>query len=147
MKIYFDVCSLCRPFDEHIQPQTHLEAEAVLALIRQCRDNDWTIAASEIIDIELARVGNIEKLLQIRQLYGAATDYLEVTDEVKQLSKQFQTNGIKLFDSLHLALAESNHYDYLLTTDIDFLRTARKLKLNVAVRNPVELLLEDFENE
>jgi hypothetical protein len=31
MKIYLDVCCLCRPFDDHSETRVQLEAEAVLS--------------------------------------------------------------------------------------------------------------------
>ena len=69
-----------------------------------------------------------------------------LTDEVKAMARQFQQRGIREYDSLHLATAEKNNYDFLLTTDDDFRHTACKIPLRVKVRNPVEWLLEETAN-
>lgn len=41
MRIYLDVCCLNRPFDDQSQDRIHLEAEAVLAIIKQVEQGDW----------------------------------------------------------------------------------------------------------
>jgi predicted nucleic acid-binding protein len=79
-------------------------------------------------------------------LYEDATEYLTLTDDIKKLAAQFQRYDIKEYDSLHLATAEINGYDFFLTTDDDFLRNALKLGLNVQVRNPAQWILEEVGN-
>jgi predicted nucleic acid-binding protein len=53
-----------------------------------------------------------------------------------------QRQGIKLLDSLHLALAEEYRQDVLLTTDDVFLAAARRIDTGVPVVNPVVWLME-----
>ena len=145
-RVYFDACSWCRPYDDLSQPRIYLESEAVLESLHLCKSNSWTIAASEIIEVELLRIKNTDKLENVKGLYQAAGEYLTLTDEIKALARQFQQRGIREFDSLHLATAENNNYDFLLTTDDRFRYTACKIPLKVKVRNPVEWLLEETEN-
>lgn len=104
------------------------------------------LAASEVIEAELLRIKDAEKLESVKGLYEDATEYLTLTSDIKLLAQKFQQHGIKEYDSLHLATAESNGYDVLLTTDDDFRRAALKIKLNVQVRNPAEWLLEELGN-
>jgi predicted nucleic acid-binding protein len=145
-KIYLDVCSWCRPYDDLSQARIYIESEAVLGILHLCKTQSWTVAASEVIEIELLRIKDAEKLENVKGLYEDAAEYLTVTDDVMQLAQQFQRQGIKKYDSLHLATAEINGYDVFLTTDDDFRRAALKLSLNVQVRNPAEWLLEELEN-
>jgi predicted nucleic acid-binding protein len=145
-KVYLDACSWCRPYDDLSQPRIYIESEAVLESLHLCKSNSWTIAASEIIEVELLRIKNADKLENIKGLYEAANEYLTLTDEIKAMAQQFQQSGIKEYDSLHLATAEKNNYDFLLTTDDDFRHAAYKIPLKIKVRNPVEWLLEETEN-
>ena len=48
----------------------------------------------------------------VKGLYEAANEYLMLTDEVKAMARQFQQRGIREYDSLHLADAEKNNYDF-----------------------------------
>jgi predicted nucleic acid-binding protein len=75
-------------------------------------------------------------------LYRRAKEHLSITDKAKARAAILQGKGLKTFDSLHLALAETNGYDVLLTTDDDFLKTARRIELNIKVANPAFLIME-----
>jgi predicted nucleic acid-binding protein len=59
----------------------------------------------------------------------------------------FRQAGIKPFDSLHLALAETGGADVFLTTDNRLLRAAGKIELRTGVANPVTWLMEVTNNE
>jgi predicted nucleic acid-binding protein len=147
MKIYMDVCCLNRPFDDQRQDRIYLEAEAILAILSRCQGGAWTIVASDIIDLEVSRLSNIEKLEKVRALYSLACDRVSVTDQSKERARLFQRQGVKLFDSLHLALAEAARCDVLLTTDDSFLSTAGKTDAMVSVANPVTWLMEVTRDE
>jgi predicted nucleic acid-binding protein len=51
-----------------------------------------------------------------------------------------------VFDSLHLALAETYGFVFL-TTDDALLRIAKRIKKNIAAENPVTWLMEVLRNE
>lgn len=55
-------------------------------------------------------------------------------------------SNIKTFDSLHLASAEQAA-DFLLTTDIKFLKACKRLDIKMTVKNPVDFVLEVTEYE
>jgi hypothetical protein len=40
-KVYLDVCCLNRPFDDQQQDRVHLEAEAVLLILKRCEAGEW----------------------------------------------------------------------------------------------------------
>jgi predicted nucleic acid-binding protein len=52
-----------------------------------------------------------------------------------------------VFDSLHLAAAESGGADVFLTTDDRLLRAAKQIEMNITVANPVTWLMEVLQNE
>lgn len=52
-------------------------------------------------------------------------------------------SGIKAFDSLHLASAETGA-DILLTTDMKFLRNCQKIFSRIDVKNPIDFVMEEF---
>jgi predicted nucleic acid-binding protein len=145
-KVYLDACSWWRPYDDLSEPRNYIESEAVLETLRFCKLKSWMVAASEVLEAELSRMKDTEKLENVIGLYEDATEYLTLTDDIKKLAGVFQRHGIKEYDSLHLATAEVNSYDFFLTTDDDFRRDALELGLKVQVRNPAELILEEAGN-
>jgi predicted nucleic acid-binding protein len=66
-----------------------------------------------------------------------------MSESAVQRAVFFQRNGIKLFDSLHLALAEVNRVGVFLTTDDGLLRAADRIKTDVTVAN-IESLHDIF---
>jgi len=48
MKIYLDVCCLCRLFDNHRDTRVRLEAEAVLSILKRC-SLDWELVTSTAV--------------------------------------------------------------------------------------------------
>ena len=79
---------------------------------------------------------------QVWLLYAAASERIKLSDEAEQRAVFFQKYGVKLFDSLHLALAEESGADVLLTTDDRLLNTAQRIDLRTIVANPVSWLME-----
>ncbi|MDR2771434.1 MAG: PIN domain-containing protein [Clostridiales Family XIII bacterium] len=147
MKIYMDVCSLNRPFDDQEQDRIYLETEAILAILSRCRKGEWTLTTSDAVDYELSRLTNIAKLEKIRSLCLTANEKIISTEETKTLARKYQAQGVKLMDSYHLALCETHGRDALLTTDDGFIRAAAKTELHTRVINPVLWLMEVTKNE
>lgn len=148
MNIYMDVCCLNRPFDNQTQDRIYLETEAILSILSRCQDGHWSLAASDIIELELSKLTNTEKLEKVRALYSLANQKSRfvTTGRIKERAVFFQRHGIKIFDSLHLALAEMNGQDVLLTTDDAFLAAANKSGADIVVANPVTWLMEVLKN-
>jgi predicted nucleic acid-binding protein len=137
-----DVCCLNRPFDDLSQDRIYLEAEAVLSIITHCEKGEWSLIASSIIDFELSRLSDVDRQEQVQALYTAAADSIILTGEAEKLAAFFQQKGIKPFDSLHLALAETSGVDVFLTTDDRLLRAVTRLDLRIIIKNPVSWLME-----
>lgn len=146
MKIYMDVCCWNRPFDDQSQERVRVEGNTIRTILWQCKAGKLIIAGSPIIDMELEKCQDFEKLQSIRAFYSVTQLYLPVTAEVKTRSLMFQRYGIKTLDSLHIALAEVYRLDVFLTTDDKLLKTASKIKTAVKVANPVSWLMEAAHN-
>jgi predicted nucleic acid-binding protein len=142
MKIYLDNCCLNRPFDDLSQDRVYLEAEAILSIVARCVKGEWDLLGSGIIELELSKLTNAERLEQVRTLYSAVRTRITLTPEAESRAVFFGQAGIKPFDSLHLALAEKGGADVFLTTDDRLLRAADKIDLRTRAANPVTWLME-----
>lgn len=146
MKIYLDVCCLCRPFDDLQNKKTRLEADAILSILDRCT-RDWVLVGSDVIDDEIALIPDVEKRLKVEQKLALIGEYIELDDAVFKQALVFQKAGLKLYDSLHLACAQSGKA-ILLTTDNKIISYARKNPaLTIRVENPVHWLMEVSANE
>ena len=142
LRLYLDVCCLNRPFDDLSQEKVYLEAEAVLSIVSHCEREEWILLSSSVIDYELSQMQDDDKFKKIQTLYIASKEWLALSADAESRAKYFQRYGIKVLDSFHLALAETQKADVFLTTDVRLLQAARKLNLAIKISHPLSWLME-----
>jgi hypothetical protein len=146
MRIYLDVCCLCRPFDNFQQEKIALEANAVLAILDRCL-HDWELIGSVVIDDEISFIPDIEKRLKVEQKLYLINEYIEYNESVFEQATRYMKMGLKHYDALHLACAQSGEA-LLLTTDNKLVTISRKIPdLSIRVENPLIWLMEVLDNE
>ncbi|MDO8871304.1 MAG: hypothetical protein Q7V05_01035 [Methanoregula sp.] len=74
MKIYMDVCCLCRPFDDQMMGRIRLEVTAVQEIIRRCATKEFTLVTSEVITEELEKIPDIRKRLRVEKIASVAKE-------------------------------------------------------------------------
>lgn len=142
MKIYLDSCCLSRPYDDLSQDRVILEADAVVTILSQCDEGKLSLYSSTVTDMELGRISDQRKREKAQALASMSQEKLLLTESAKERALVFQKHGIKVMDSLHLAVAETSGVDVFLTTDDAFLRAAGRIKLKITVANPVTWIME-----
>jgi predicted nucleic acid-binding protein len=142
MKIYLDVCCLCRPFDDLAKGRIRLEATAVHEIIRRCTTHEFSLVSSETITEEISRIPDIAKRLRVERIVSVAEEVVNIDEGIISRMEMLVANGCGTMDSLHIACAEEAGA-ILLTTD-DGLITFFKSQRNIQVRieNPVLWLQE-----
>ncbi|HUU78669.1 MAG TPA: PIN domain-containing protein [candidate division Zixibacteria bacterium] len=147
MRIYLDVCCLNRPFDDQTQDMVHLEAEAILAILQNCEDEDWQLVNSEIIKFEISKTPNIIRKQKVTKIMELAKEYIILDEKIIMRAKSIEQQGIKAIDSLHLASAEKVNVDVFLSTDKELIKKIQKRKImKIKVDNPVKWLVEVLDN-
>ena len=146
MRVYLDNCCYNRLFDDRSNIKNYLEREAILIVMQKVFEKELKIVGSDILEIEMSKIKNNEKRNDVEGVYNAlVTDTVTITPETEKRAIQIRNvSNIKAFDSLHLASVEASA-DVLLTTDIKFLKGSQKIKPKVAVKNPVEFIMEVFD--
>lgn len=141
MRVYLDVCCLCRPFDNLQDKKIRLEAEAILSILDRC-GRDWELVGSVALDDEVALIPDVEKRLKVEQKLALIGEYVELDEILFLQVKEFRESGLKLYDALHLACAQGGKA-ILLTTDNKIIRFARNNPaITIRVENPVHWLME-----
>lgn len=140
--IYFDVCCLNRPFDDQTQDRIHLEAEAVLLILKHIELREWTWVSSEVVNFEIQQTPNPERSNQVQLLTRHASHVIELHETITQRAESLRQLGFKTYDALHLACAESAKASVFLTTDDNLLKQGKKeqSQLHVPVENPLDWL-------
>jgi predicted nucleic acid-binding protein len=147
MKIYLDVCCLNRPFDDAAQDRVRIESEAVLTILSRCQSAEWILLSSEVVDIEISKIPDDERMWKVSFLSSISQSYIVVDKDVKERAMELSEFNFKSFDALHIACAEKGGADVLLTTDDTLLNKASQQAdaLKVRLENPVTWLMEESE--
>jgi predicted nucleic acid-binding protein len=144
VKIYLDVCCLCRLFDDQTTSRIRLEATAVQEIIRRCSTHELILVTSEAIASEISMIPDIRKRLGVEKIESVAQERVLIDEGIILRMREIIAMGIEAMDSLHIACAERAG-SVLLTTDdelITFFKSGQDIQ--VQTENPVIWLKEDM---
>ncbi|MBP2134463.1 putative nucleic acid-binding protein [Methanomicrobium sp. W14] len=143
MKIYLDVCSLCRLFDDQTSYRIRMETEAVIVILSRCM-TDWKLIGSEVIEYEIEQMPDEERIEAIKNLLSFSDEKVLITTEIISRARVFHKLGIDSFDALHLASAESTGAVFLTTDDL-LIKHINKDEGNIHIKvsNPLSWLMEE----
>jgi len=143
VKVYLDVCCLCRPFDDQAIGRVRLEVTAVQEILRRCAMQEFTMITSEAITEELSKIPDINKRLRVEKITLAAKEHILIDKRIISRMHELIALGGDAMDSLHIACAGRADAVFL-TTDDDLI-TFFKLHQNILVHieNPVTWLKEE----
>jgi len=146
IKIYLDVCSYNRPFDNQLQIKIRLETEAKLYIQSAVKNNKYKLVWSYMLDFENNNNPYEDRKNSVALWKNIANEYCTSSDDILSLGKEIMKYGIKEFDSLHIACAITNGCDYFITTDKKLLN---KFVTKIKIINPINFILEmeDIANE
>lgn len=116
MKIYLDVCCLCRPFDNQLIPRIRNESEAVIAILNRC-PRDWELVWSSAITYEVAKIVDHDRKRYVSTFAAKTTTNIPVDRAIKERASVLMNLGVKALDALHIASAERAGAKVLFTTD------------------------------
>lgn len=148
MKIYLDVCCLCRPLDNQLIPKIRFESEAVIAILNRC-SRDWKLIWSSAISYEVAKIIDYDKKHYVSIFASKATTNILIDSAIKERATVFMNWGIKALDSLHIACAERAGAKVFITTDEALKKTMNLHSdtISIQIVNPAVWYEEVTENE
>ena len=143
MKLYLDNCMFNRPYDDQSNIKILLEAEAKLKIQEEIRSGVYKLIWSYVLDYENAQNPFRERREQIIKWKRYAHIDMEAQEDILQLAKSLNQQGLKKFDALHLACAINAQAEYFLTTDNGILKKA-KINQNIQIINPIDFIKEEM---
>lgn len=144
MKIYLEVCCLCRPFDDQRIGRIRLEVTAVQEIIRRCKLEEFTLVTSEAVTEEVTKIPDSRKRLRVEKIVSVAKERILINDDIIARMREIIAGGGDAMDSLHIACAESTGAVLLTTGDglITFFKSNRDIHIHI--ENPVTWLKEEY---
>ncbi len=143
MKIYLDTCTICRPFDNIAQLRVRFEAQAAAEIVKLAEENHIILIASAVLVLETNRNPREEMRRYALNVLSVAKKFVSTDEAIIKRARQYEQQGIKPLDALHLASAEAAQADYFCTCDDRFLKKARRIdSLTCKIVTPIELIQE-----
>jgi predicted nucleic acid-binding protein len=141
MRIYLDVCSFNRPFDDQSQIRIRLEAEAKLKIQEEIRARKLQLVWSYILDYENSKNPYQERKFRISGWKDYAMMDIQESAELLETANGLQKEGLTRIDCLHIASAIAGKCEYFLTTDDRIL--ARKDRVSaIKIADPILFVKE-----
>lgn len=138
MRLYLDNNVYNRPFDDLSVPRNRDEAQAVEKLFGRVTVGEFELYGSFVLELENSRLGEVLRREQVGALIALARNRVGRDAAVRARAEWLQRSGLREYDALHLAAAESAEVDYFVTCDDRLLREAKRIA-NVEAVTPLEL--------
>ncbi len=138
MKVYFDACCLARLFDDQTIDRNHLEAEAIIVLLRRVYRGEWQMVSSEMLEVEIEAGSDAQRKELCKGFLALQSERVIVGEAELQRATALRRHGLGLIDAVHLACAEAGGCKVMFTTDDRLLKCARRIgRIGLEVANPL----------
>ena len=142
-KLYLDVSTLCRPFDDQNQMRIRLETAAVYLILQSIQQGGFSLLVSPVHRKEISASTDLQEQAELNLLldeYGVEAR-CDVTN-ARQRAQQLVTLKFGIADAAHVAYAEETA-DVLISCDDKLLKRCRRLKVKVPALNPVDFCMQE----
>ena len=137
-RLYLDICTLCRPFDDQSQMRIRLETNASYLILQALQDARYVMVVSPVHFEEANAIRDAEErreLVVVLEKLGttAACDMAATRARAEDL----HARKFGIADAAHVAFAEATA-DIFISCDERLIRKCRREKVRVTAVNPVE---------
>jgi predicted nucleic acid-binding protein len=142
-KLYLDVCTLCRPFDNQKDMRIRLETDAYFLILHAIENKRYEMIVSSMHSKELESIPDIKERIQIIHLLDELGRTQKVDlNKVKKRAEELVLLKFGIADAVHLSFAEQSS-DYLITCDDKFEKKSKRSKTKIEVINPLGFCLKE----
>ena len=139
MRIYLDMCTFNRPFDDQNQLKIKLETEAKLFIQQGIVDGHYELVWSYILEYENDQNRYKDKRDAIYDWKKIAKIHCVENDKIIECAENLKKLNLRTKDALHIACSIYTNSDYFITTD----KQLFNLKLDdITIINPMTFLNE-----
>jgi len=142
IKVYLDICSWYRPFDDQSQIRIRMEAEAVQIILEMSDLGQIEISISDIIFYENSGTKDLVKMQNVKELLKSCNNYIPYDQNIQKRAFELSKEGLAPLDALHLASAETGGVEYFVTTDDKFQKRYDQLhdRIRTKMLNPIDFV-------
>lgn len=140
-KLYLDVCTLCRPYDNQNLMRIRFETDAYFLILSSIQRKKYNMIVSPIHFKEIESIEDIPEKVQVIQLlseYGTKPNYDFY--KIRNRAEELISSNLGIADTVHLAFAEHSS-DYFITCDDKLIKRSKRTKMEIKIINPIEFCL------
>ena len=126
-RVYLDMCSLKRPFDDQRQPRVREEAAAVAAILIRAEAGEIALVRSPAHLVENDGNPREDRRLAAALWIDGAAAEVALDPEVEIRARELHALGLHPLDALHVAFAERAGARWFVTCDDRLVRLAAPL--------------------
>lgn len=139
MRIYLDLCTFCRPFDNQNLLKVRLETEAKLFIQQGIISGHYELVWSYILEYENNQNKFADKRNAIYDWKKIAKVNCVENEKIIEYAERLYDKNVRTKDALHIACSVYTNSDYFLTTD----KHLYNLKLDeIKIINPLTFINE-----
>lgn len=132
--VYIDSCVWSRHQDLPNNERIRKESEALNVIVRLVMHGEINLVFSQALLEELSRFPEL-----IQNASALSKQFVARTSEVNKRAKHLYDQGLGMYDALHVASAEAARADFLVTSDDQMIRKAKRIGTSVRLVNPAVL--------
>jgi len=142
-KLYLDVCTLCRPFDDQHRMRIRLETDSYFLIMQAIRDGIYELLYSKVHEKEIAAINDIlERTEIIETIYQNGKRCNGNFQAIRKRADKLVDAGLGVADAAHVAFAEINA-DYFISCDDRLIKRSKSEKVDIIMRTPVEFCVQE----
>lgn len=142
-KIYLDVCTLCRPFDNQSMMRIRLETDAYFLILKSIQDGKYEMIVSPVHFHEINGIEDPYERMELNillKIYGKKPSYK--LNEIRKRAEILCSLNIGVADAAHVAFAETSA-DNFITCDDKLFKKVCKLECEMKTINPVHFCTKE----
>jgi hypothetical protein len=142
-RIYLDVCTLCRSYDDQNLMRIRLETNAFYLFLQHVQNGRYTITVSPVHFREVAAIEETRERAEVTALlhrYGTSP-----SSDLSCMRKRAEALYARRFgvaDAAHVAFAEATA-DVFITCDDRLLRQCRRASVPMRAMSPIDFCLAE----
>jgi predicted nucleic acid-binding protein len=142
-RLYLDVCTFCRPYDEQTSLRIRLETDAYYLILSHFEAGDYIAVISSVHFAEIGDFEDARERLELEALLKRLQAPVGYSPEaLRRRTEELVELGFGVADAAHVAFAETTA-DVLISCDDDLVKKCRKYVSRLRVCSPVGFVQEE----
>ncbi len=143
LKLYLDVCTLCRPFDDQYRMRIRLETDSYFLIMQAIQNGTYELLYSKVHEKEIAAINDmLERMEIIETIYQNGKRCTGGFLAIRKRANELVNAGLGIADAAHVAFAEVNA-DYFISCDDRLIKRSKREKVDVIMMTPTEFCVQE----